>query len=38
MTVAELKEHAEKNGIDLSDATKKADIIAAIELSDESKT
>jgi hypothetical protein len=38
MTVAELKEYAEKNGIDLGDATKKADIIAAIELSDESNT
>jgi hypothetical protein len=35
MTVAELKAHAEQNGIDLGDATKKADIIAAIELADE---
>lgn len=31
MTVAELRDHAEANDIDLGDATKKADIIAAIE-------
>ena len=30
-TVAELKEHAEENGVDLTGITKKADIIAAIE-------
>lgn len=30
-TVAELKDHAEARGIDLGDATKKADIIEAIE-------
>ena len=33
-TVAELKDLAEKDGIDLGGATKKADIIAAIESSD----
>lgn len=32
MTVAELKDYAAKHDIDLGDATKKADIIAAIEL------
>lgn len=32
MTVAELKDHAEKYGIDLGDATKKDDIRAAIDL------
>lgn len=32
MTVAELKEFAEANGIDLGDATKKDDILSAIEL------
>jgi hypothetical protein len=32
MTVAELKGFAETNGIDLGDATKKDDIIAAIEM------
>lgn len=31
MTVAQLKEHAEKNGIDLEGATVKADIIERIE-------
>lgn len=31
MTVAELKAHAAENEIDLGDASKKADIIAAIE-------
>lgn len=31
MTVAQLKEYAEANGIDLGDAVKKADILAAIE-------
>lgn len=30
MTVAELKAHAEANGINLGDATKKADIVKAI--------
>ncbi len=30
-TVAELKEHAEEHGVDLTGVTKKADIIAAIE-------
>ena len=34
-TVAQLRAHAEENGIDLGDATKKADIIAAIELAGE---
>lgn len=32
MTVAELKEYASNEGIDLGDATKKADIVAAIQL------
>lgn len=31
LKVDELKAHAEANGIDLGDATKKADIVAAIE-------
>jgi hypothetical protein len=31
MTVAELKEHADKNEIDLGEATKKADILDAIQ-------
>jgi hypothetical protein len=31
MTVAELRAHAEENGIDLAGATRKADIIAAIQ-------
>lgn len=31
MTVAELKEFAETNGIELGEATKKADILAAIK-------
>lgn len=31
-TVAELREIAEQEGIDIGDATKKADIVAAIEL------
>lgn len=35
LTVAQLKELAEKNGVDLGDATKKADIIAALELAAE---
>ena len=35
MTVADLKGLAEAEGIDLGDATKKADIIAAIELARE---
>lgn len=35
MTVAELRAHAADNGIDLGDATRKADIIAAIELAGE---
>lgn len=30
-TVAELKEHAEEHGVDLTGVTKKADIVAAIE-------
>lgn len=34
-TVAELREIAEAEGIDLGDASKKADIIAAIELARE---
>ncbi len=33
-TVAELKEYAEENGVDLTGVTKKADIIAAIEKSE----
>ncbi len=37
MTVAKLKEHAAANNIDLGDATKKDDIIAAIELAQEGK-
>lgn len=37
MTVADLKAHAEGNAIDIGDATKKADIIAAIELAAEPK-
>ena len=36
-TVAELKEIAESRKIDLGDATKKDDIIAAIELAGEAK-
>lgn len=36
-TVAELKDIAEKEQIDLGDATKKANIIAAIELAREAK-
>lgn len=36
-TVAELKEIAEQRKIDLGDATKKDDIIAAIELAGEAK-
>lgn len=35
MTVPDLKALAETRGIDLGDASKKADIIAAIELADE---
>lgn len=35
MTVAELKALAEVEGIDLGDATKKADIVSAIELARE---
>lgn len=31
MTVAEMKEYAEKNGIDLSNARKKAEILEAIQ-------
>ena len=38
MTVAELKEHAEKNQIDLGDATLKADIIKAIKKHQKAKT
>ena len=37
MTVAELKALAEAEEIDLGDATKKADIVAAIELAREAK-
>jgi len=37
MTVAELKEHASNEGIDLGDATKKADILAAIQLAEEQR-
>ena len=37
MTVVELKELAKDNGIDLADATLKADIIAAIQLAVEPK-
>ena len=33
--VAELKAHADENGIDLGDATKKDDILAAIEAAGE---
>lgn len=33
-TVAELNDYAEKNDIDLGGATKKADLIAAIEASE----
>ena len=36
-TVAELKKLAEERKIDLGDATRKADIIAAIELADEAE-
>ena len=32
LTVPELRKYAEENGIDLSDLTKKADIVAAIGL------
>ena len=35
-TVAELKAYAEENSVDLGDATKKEDIVAAIELHIES--
>lgn len=35
MTLAELTEYAETNDIDLGDATRKADIIAAIEAAGE---
>jgi len=35
LTVAQLQDYAEENEIDLEDATKKADIIAAIQLSEE---
>lgn len=35
MTVADLKDLANQRGVDLGDVTKKADIIAALELSDE---
>lgn len=35
MTIPELKAYAESKGIDLGDATRKADIIAAIELASE---
>lgn len=35
MTIPELKAYAEGKGIDLGDATRKADIIAAIELASE---
>jgi hypothetical protein len=31
LTVKQLKEHADKHGVDLGEATKKADIIAALE-------
>lgn len=37
MTVAELKAFAEANAIELADATKKDDILAAIELALEAK-
>lgn len=37
LTVPQLKELAAERGIDLGDATKKADIIAAIELAEEDK-
>lgn len=37
MTVADLKAFAEANAIDLADATKKDDILAAIELALEAK-
>ncbi|WP_185999959.1 hypothetical protein ACLIMP_22280 [Novosphingobium aerophilum] len=37
MTVPELKVFAETNGIDLGEATKKDDILAAIELANEPK-
>ncbi|WP_324699792.1 hypothetical protein [Novosphingobium sp. RL4] len=37
MTMAELKVFAETNGIDLGEATKKDDILAAIELANEPK-
>jgi len=38
MTVAELRKHAEVNGIEIAaDVTKKADIVAAIELASEGK-
>lgn len=36
-TVAELRKFAEERKIDLGDATRKADIIAAIELADEAE-
>jgi hypothetical protein len=34
-TVAQLKAYADEHSIDLGDATKKADILAAIELADD---
>ncbi|MBT2473305.1 hypothetical protein J7E68_01615 [Microbacterium sp. ISL-103] len=37
LKVDELKAHAEEHGIDLGDATKKADIIAVIEAAGEQK-
>ncbi len=37
LSVAKLKDLAEAEGIDLGDATKKADIISAIELAREAK-
>ena len=36
MTIAELKEHADKKGFDLGSATKKDEIIAAIKAAEES--
>lgn len=38
MTVSQLKALAETEAVDLGDATKKADIVAAIELAREAKT
>ena len=37
MTVDELKEYAAQNGIDLGEATKKADILAAIQAAETGK-